>query len=185
MLETSGEQCQKLAQPREITGPSWRKLIKHRPQVWAKASCAFQQVLQGFRNVFQFAVVRNKATGLYRVEETRWCYLTPAVEGLGKRKMIEGVIDLDGIEMLHVVAEPLPRWEVLGVEDATPIFIHPPGRTDPYCAKSTHDSLPGVSMAAMNINVIRVHNGYVTINTPPTTAPLYGAPLCPSLLKGL
>src|SRR5262249_60084252 len=51
--------------------------------------------------------------------------------GVGLRgQPIEGVVDLDGVEVLRVVGEPVTLWHRLRIEDPTPVGVDPPRAAD-------------------------------------------------------
>src|ERR1700726_4659543 len=56
--------------------------------------------------------------------------LTPGLETLRRRLPVEGIVELDGVEVLGVVGEVLTRRELLGIEALAPVRVRPARTTD-------------------------------------------------------
>src|SRR5207249_809848 len=64
--------------------------------------------------------VRDVAADLHREDEVRRALRHPARDGSRAGQAVEGVVQLDGVEVLRVVAEPAGGRTALRIEDAMP-----------------------------------------------------------------
>src|SRR5438874_8723907 len=73
--------------------------------------------------------VRHVAADLDREHEAGRRFRYPARHGARARQPVEGVVELDGVEELSVVAQPARRRAPLRIEDAVPPVGVVPART--------------------------------------------------------
>ena len=72
----------------------------------------------------------DETAALYGKQKLFRSIFPPGFEsGIGG-KMIEAVVDLDGIEMLRVKGEHVLSRKLLWVKDAEPVFVIPSGCSD-------------------------------------------------------
>src|SRR5581483_2605252 len=134
----SRQPAQECVEPIQIQRPARRQLIEDRAQRGAEASRSREEQLQRFGRVFQFLHVREVAAGFHRVHEPWRCAPRPRRERRRVRQAIERVVDLDGIEPLRVILEPLRGGEPGGIEIASPVLILPPRTADTYVKICVH-----------------------------------------------
>src|SRR5205823_1315802 len=88
------------------------------------------------RGVAQTHDVRQVAADLDGEEEVRRRLLDPACDRARTRQPVEGVVQLDGVEVLRVEAQPLARSEPRRIEDAvSPVGVVPPATANPYSVR--------------------------------------------------
>src|SRR3954447_22088974 len=67
------------------------------------------------------------AVGFDGVAKARRRLLAPFLKRAWGRQAVEAVVDLDGVEIFGVAVEPARLRQPLGIEDAAPMLVHPPG----------------------------------------------------------
>ena len=72
----------------------------------AQAPRAGQEPFQRLGGVPETFDVREVTVGLDGIEEALGCLLPPAVERLLRGETVEGIVDLDGLKVPGIVAEP-------------------------------------------------------------------------------
>lgn len=68
--------------------------------------------------------------GLDGVEKILRRDFVPSLQSLLFRKMVEGIVDFDGIEILGVILEPFALGQIGWIEPPAPVVVIPPGRSD-------------------------------------------------------
>src|SRR5579884_193185 len=84
-----------------------------------------EEALHRLGGILEALEVRDEAAPLGREEEARRHLGLPGGEGLARREAVEGVVDLDGIEVGAVVLQPAPRGQLARVEHASPVWVVP------------------------------------------------------------
>jgi len=69
--------------------------------------------------------VRDEAIELHGVHEIVRDGPPPLLERLLLRLAVEGIVELDGVEVPCVIVEPLRRREILRIEAALPVLVLP------------------------------------------------------------
>lgn len=70
------------------------------------------------------------AAGLDGIEKIGRRLLAPGGERFLLRQMIKGVIDLDRVEELKIVIEPVLHRQFRRIKDFPPVLVHPTGGAD-------------------------------------------------------
>jgi hypothetical protein len=86
--------------------------------------------------------VSDVAAGLDREAEVVGRFLDPPADRVLGRQPIEGVIDLDGVELRRVVAQPLALRELFRVKGPAPVLVDPARAADPYAFQSSFSGTP-------------------------------------------
>ena len=75
--------------------------------------------------------MRRKTAGFDGEQKAAWRRVSPVVEGAGSRKVIEAVIDFDGVEVPRVELKHLVAASAGRIENALqPMFVVPPRSAD-------------------------------------------------------
>ena len=80
--------------------------------------------------VLQLDHVRDEAAALHGVEKIDRDRVAPGVEGRLFRQVVEGVVQLDRVEVAQVPREHPGRLHILGVIAADPVFVVVAGSAD-------------------------------------------------------
>jgi hypothetical protein len=75
--------------------------------------------------------VRQVPAGLDREDEAAVDLRAPALVRGDARQAIERAVQLDGVEVRGVVAEPAAERKIGGIDGAAPILVDVPARPDP------------------------------------------------------
>ena len=74
--------------------------------------------------------MRDESVGLDGAEKTFRSNVVPSVQSLLFWKVIESIVDLNGVEMLGVVLKPLAFRQTGRIEYLLPMVVIPPGSAD-------------------------------------------------------
>src|SRR6202171_5095887 len=106
------------------------QLEEDRPQLVAEAECRADDKVDGLLLDGEPLEVGDVAATLDGKQEARWGLVTPRFKALPRRLPVEGVIELDGVEVLRVEGEVLSCRHLLRVEDLQPVWIRPARAAD-------------------------------------------------------
>src|SRR5947207_9501362 len=74
--------------------------------------------------------MRDEAAGFHGEKEVGGCRIPPGRKRFLSGEPIEGIVQLDCIEMADVFGEHPAAWQAGVIERPTPMFVVPPGCTD-------------------------------------------------------
>src|SRR5438445_2073296 len=124
------QQANEALKAREVEVEVRLELKEDRTKLGVEPAGRVDNQVDRFRLDRQTLDMGDVATALDGEEEARWRLLRPANKTLPRRLPIEGVIELDRVEVLGVEGEVLARRELLGIEALTPVRIRPSGTAD-------------------------------------------------------
>ena len=107
-----------------------RKLKKDRPESIAQDRCALHQVVDRTLRVVEPLDVRQVSTGLYPEHEPVGHGMAPATERRRRRHPVEGHVELDRVEVLGEVREPIAALDEPRVERSAPVLVVEAGGPD-------------------------------------------------------
>jgi len=122
--------AEELLEPLEVHVPTRRKLPEDRAELSAEPLREREEVPEASRRILQFDHVRDEAAPLHSEAEARGRGTAPHVERRLFRQVIEGVVQLDGVEVVRVPVEHLRGLQAFGIIAAQPVLIVPAGRAD-------------------------------------------------------
>src|SRR4051812_14439476 len=130
------KRVEKDAQPLDVDRPVGRQLKQHRTERPTETIGASEEAMERLLRILQLLHVGQEAARLDRVGEPARRAASPRGEGRRIRKAVEGVVDLDGVEMRRVMLKPLPLRHAARIEIAAPVLVLPPGTADARLAIS-------------------------------------------------
>ena len=110
--------------------PVRRQLEQNRPGVILQSFDSRKETSQSLLRILKALDVSQIAAGFDRIEEIGRRLLAPGGERFLLRQMVKGVVDLDGVEELEIVIEPVLHRQFRRIENIPPVLIHPTGRAD-------------------------------------------------------
>ena len=114
----------------EVQRPAWRKLVEDRTERRTQFFCPRKEQIERSLRILQLFHVRQETAGLHGKREPSRGGGTPSPEHVSARKAVEGVVDLDRIEVRRVMAEPPRGGEPGRIEVAAPVTVLPAGTAD-------------------------------------------------------
>ena len=145
----AGQTSQEALQAVNIDMPARRKLKKHGAESRAEALYGIKVRGKLIVHFAEFSRVRYGAIGFDSKEEVVGGRLSPAINSMGGRHSVKGIIQLDSVEIAAVEVEEALRLRALGIENANPVSIVPARCADANFANSSSHLLdetsPGVN----------------------------------------
>ena len=139
----TGSKGEELLETTSVATPSRWELHEGRAKRDAEALDAFDVVRQPRCGVQELLSMASELSELDGVDEPGRCPRSPLAGGFGRRKSVEGAVELDCREEGYVVLEPASPWDIVGVDDSAPVVVGPARATDPRTAASfRHLRLP-------------------------------------------
>src|SRR6266550_7035683 len=110
------------------------ELEKDRSQFLVEPECRIDDHLDRLLFDGEPLDVGDIAAALDRKEEAGWGLIAPGLKTLARRLPVEGVVELDGVEVLRIEGEVLSRRQLLRIEAPAPVRVGPARTTDPNIA---------------------------------------------------
>ena len=114
---------QELLQTCRVHAPSRRQLHQNGAEDIPKPIGPRQESPEWLARVCKLRKMRGVTAVFQRVQETQRGLLAPGIEGLRRRELVKGVVDLDRIEAFGVVSEPLSFQDLFRIENALPVIV--------------------------------------------------------------
>src|SRR5207302_9695916 len=107
-----------------------RQLEQNRPRVVLQSFDSCKETSQSLLRILKALDVSQIAAGFNGVEKIGRRLLAPGGERFLLRQMIKRVVDLDRVEELEIVIEPILHRQFGRIENIPPVLIHPSGGAD-------------------------------------------------------
>src|SRR3954467_13504628 len=130
VLPSPRQRSEEMLEPFEVQRPARRKLVEDRTEGRTQFFCPREKQIERSLRVFELFHVRQETAGLHGKREPWRGGGTPGPEHVSGRKAVEGVVDLDRIEVRRVMREPPRGGEPGRIEVAAPVAILPAGTAD-------------------------------------------------------
>ena len=135
-------------EPRGVGLPVRRQLDEDGAEGRAQLAGDLEEALDRFVRILEALDVAAVAAEFQGVFEALRRGLAPVPEGLRPRQVVEGVVDLDAVELAGVVLEPALLRQVLRVEGALPVRVLVAGGADAEVGGlAGHGWIPGLATA--------------------------------------
>src|SRR5262245_48622508 len=133
------EILEEILQTAEVDRPPRGQLIQDRTEMRPEVPGIAEEPHEWVVRVFQLLHMGKETARLDRVQEVTRRSLAPFFESCHLGQSVEGVVDLDSIEVQRVMGEPASLGQPSRIEDAPPMAVLPPRAADPDSSTATHN----------------------------------------------
>ena len=121
------QHLKELFQTLPVTVPVGGELKQDGSEVVLQCHDPFHEPGDRFLGVFQLFIVGDVAAGLDRKTKVIRDQRSPVGKGFRLWKLIKGMVNFQGFELLSIVGEPVVPGHIGGIKTRSPLWIVPPG----------------------------------------------------------